>query len=553
LYASARPLLILLTCLALAGLMIYNVNAQTTYAVTVTIQGLPSNLSTRVYVDGALNGTMNGGASRSFNFSTSNNPHVIIVDFYVPSSTNGTRYYEKNFQWSFSAAGNHAFTYTAQYYLAIQTTYSSADGQGWYDSGASAPATVRDREIDEGQGTRHVFAGWAGDASGTQLTSNDIFMNGPKVAIANWKTQFFLTVESDPPNVSSLSGSGWYDAGSQADFSAAPTVAANENTRLKFNHWSGEYTGQLPTGRVLMDRPKTVKANYLAQYLLTVQYDPASITSSYNETHAGWYDANTNIQLGPAPSTIDLSSVERLRFAGWIDSGSLSSSLSYTVLVDRPRTVTLSYKTQYYVDIRSSYGSVSGSGWYDRGSSAKIVAPSSSGTWPVSYTLSGWSVDPPTGKLTKADDSWVLIVDRPYVVEAQWSVDYLPLIAIFGGGAILVAALGVGAVVAYRRGIFTRGGPIGRPPKQRPSPLRAGATRVCTSCGNRVPKGAAFCEKCGAPVQAPKPSSSDDKVYDYIVKHEGVISLSKASEDLGISVDELKEITERLKKQGRLA
>jgi hypothetical protein len=45
----------------------------------------------------------------------------------------------------------------------------------------------------------------------------------------------------------------------------------------------------------------------------------------------------------------------------------------------------------------------------------------------------------------------------------------------------------------------------------------------------------------------------DDKVYDYIVKHEGVISLSAASAELGIPVDELKEIAERLKNQGRLA
>ena len=65
-----------------------------------------------------------------------------------------------------------------------------------------------------------------------------------------------------------------------------------------------------------------------------------------------------------------------------------------------------------------------------------------------------------------------------------------------------------------------------------------------------MPKGA-FCEKCGAPLEMPA-ASSDEKVYDYIVKHEGVISLSKASSDLGIPVGELKEITERLKNQGRL-
>jgi len=44
-----------------------------------------------------------------------------------------------------------------------------------------------------------------------------------------------------------------------------------------------------------------------------------------------------------------------------------------------------------------------------------------------------------------------------------------------------------------------------------------------------------------------------DKVYSYIVEHAGVISLKQAAGDLGITPQELKEVTERLKQQGRLA
>jgi len=46
--------------------------------------------------------------------------------------------------------------------------------------------------------------------------------------------------------------------------------------------------------------------------------------------------------------------------------------------------------------------------------------------------------------------------------------------------------------------------------------------------------------------------SMDDKVFDYIAEHEGVISLSQASEELGISLEELKASIERLKKEGKL-
>ena len=46
--------------------------------------------------------------------------------------------------------------------------------------------------------------------------------------------------------------------------------------------------------------------------------------------------------------------------------------------------------------------------------------------------------------------------------------------------------------------------------------------------------------------------SVEDKVYNYILEHEGVISLSKASSDLHITVEKVKEIAEKLKADGKL-
>jgi predicted transcriptional regulator of viral defense system len=63
-----------------------------------------------------------------------------------------------------------------------------------------------------------------------------------------------------------------------------------------------------------------------------------------------------------------------------------------------------------------------------------------------------------------------------------------------------------------------------------------------------------FCQKCGAQREPTTTGQSlDDKVYSYIVEHSGVISLKQAAGDLGITPQELKEVTERLKQQGRLA
>ena len=537
-------------------------HAQPVYSVTVTVQGLPPNLSTTVYVDGAANGTLSGGQSRTFTFMSAGSPHIITVDYYVPrSGANSTRYYDKDTSWTFNGTSNHVFSYTTQYYLTVKSSYSTTSGQGWYDSGTSVQATIQDAQVAEGEGTRHVFTGWSADVTGSSLSSGPITLDGPKSAVAVWKTQFYLNVESDPPSVGNLNGAGWYDSNGVANFSAPSVIPANDNSRLRFNHWTGAYAGTESNGSVVMDQPKSVKANYGAQYMLMIEYMPPSITTSYNETQAGWFDANTNVQLGPAPATINLSTVERIRFIQWSVDGNTSSNLSTTVFMDKSHKVALLYKTQYYIEVRSSNGLTTGTGWYDQGSTAKIAVAATQGTWPISYMLTDWHVDPPTQTLTKYDSSWSLTVDRPYVVEAVWNLDYVPLLLVFGGSGVAIAAVSVGIFFAYRRGLFTFGGsPPGPPgPRSRPPPIPLGQGTPCGSCGNRIPKGATFCQKCGAPVRAPsaplpaQPSTLDDKVYDYIVKHEGVISMSKASSDLGLSASALKEITDRLKKKGLLS
>jgi hypothetical protein len=529
---------------------VVHVNAQLSYEVTVTCQGLPGGLGAGLYVDGASNGTLSSGQTRYFTFSSTGLTHTISLDPYVPTSNgaNGTRYYDSNPSWAFSGSGNHTFTYSTQFYLGVQTAYSSISGEGWYDAGSSVQPVLQAGEVVEQQGIRLLFTGWSGDASGANLTSNPITMDGPKNASAIWKTQFLLTLQSDPANVTTLSGSGWYDDGSSANFYAPPSISATSNSRLRFGSWSGDYVGQLANGTVVMDRPKVVTAHFIVQYLLDIGYDPPSVVSSYNATNAGWYDADSYVQIGPAPSFVNVSSVERLSFIGWVDNGRPTSNVSLTIYMDGPHKIVLSYMTQYYIDVESTYGSTSGSGWYNRGSSAQISV-SGAETWPIPHVLDGWTVNPSTGSLTKTDDSWSLAVDQPYVLQAQWSIDYLPLMLVGGVGAAVIV-VSAGLAVAYRR--------------RRSRVLGSGqvpiARRGCASCGSNLPEGATFCQRCGAsaePVPSAIPSVAtvptlEDKVYDYIANHEGVISLSKAADELGVTVEQLKEITDRLKREGRL-
>ncbi len=97
---------------------------------------------------------------------------------------------------------------------------------------------------------------------------------------------------------------------------------------------------------------------------------------------------------------------------------------------------------------------------------------------------------------------------------------------------------------------------------------------TCKACGSRIPGGSVYCIRCGQrveevmePLEGEKVSMEerlkpkveavtydlDLMVLNYVVEHKGTISLSRAAENLGITVKELEESIERLKRTGRLA
>jgi len=83
---------------------------------------------------------------------------------------------------------------TRQYRLSITSDYGNVNGEGLYDEGSSATASVDRKDVPaEDLFHVYVFVGWGGDASGTSQTSNPILMDGPKTAIAIWEKQLSTT------------------------------------------------------------------------------------------------------------------------------------------------------------------------------------------------------------------------------------------------------------------------------------------------------------------------------------------------------------------------
>jgi hypothetical protein len=301
------------------------------------------------------------------------------------------------------ASGTSSATYKTQYYLTVTSAHDTAGGAGWYDSSSTAYATLTDGTVSGGAGTQYVFTSWGTDASGTSYAQSDaITMDGPKTALANWKTQYTLTMAANFGTTSPVAGDHWYDAGSLVTISAAaPSAGAGE--RYVWVGWAGtgtvSYTGtdNPATDAVTMDGPVTESSSWTHQYYLTVDNGGHGTIGG-----EGWYDANVNAQATITPLTVAGTTGTQYVFAGWSGDATGSGSPSNDILMDGPKTATGGWKTQYllYVitdptglspqPIRNPLGQAGPTNgwWYDASTSVTVTAQASSG-----HVFDHWDVD----------------------------------------------------------------------------------------------------------------------------------------------------------------
>jgi len=108
----------------------------------------------------------------------------VVGEYYVRSVWTG----DENYSRAESATRLLTVVEPSQYSLNVISPYGTVNGMGLYDVNANAYATLSEGAYDIVPGSvRAIFTGWAGDASGTSLTSDPITMDGPKTAIALWE------------------------------------------------------------------------------------------------------------------------------------------------------------------------------------------------------------------------------------------------------------------------------------------------------------------------------------------------------------------------------
>lgn len=345
--------------------------------------------------------------------------------------------------------------YKTQYYLVINSPYGTPTSAGWYDSGSTAYASLDIGVVDHGNGTRRIFVEWTGDASGTNYALSDaITVDGPKTAAADWKKQYFFTFQTsglgtkttNVYNGTTILGTAtdatpftsWFDENAAIQLDVDSPIYGSP-TRYVFTEWTGDASGSSRPLSVTVSAPKDITANYKTQYEVTF-------------THTGLDSSSTGtvVTVNGSPKTYG-----DLPYSIWVDSGtvvtySYSSTVSSSVtgkqfsLIDvtgpvspitvtSPVTVTGNYKTQYYLTVNSPYGTPTGSGWYDDGSTAYAhlntdTVDHGNGTRRIFVK---WNGDASGTGYTQSNP---ITMDGPKTATAVWKTQYLLTVRTSGLG-----------------------------------------------------------------------------------------------------------------------
>lgn len=153
--------------------------------------------------------------------------------------------------------------------------------------------------------------------------------------VFEYSIQHYLTVGSPHGGTT---GSGWYDEGYTASFSAEPALELGRGVRYLFDEWIGDYSGTSTMGMTLMDRPKNVTAGYKTQYYLRV------ISPHGSPEGRGWYDKGAVARVS-VPSIIVLANLTKVVFVRW--SGDDTSSTNVIAIVmNKPSVLTANWRVE---------------------------------------------------------------------------------------------------------------------------------------------------------------------------------------------------------------
>lgn len=235
-------------------------------------------------------------------------------------------------------------------------------------------------------------------------------------------------------------------------------IIEGDGSRYAFSRWSDGVSTN--PRNFTVTSPLNLVAVYKKQFYLDVR-------STYGDPEGeGWYDANESAMCS-VPSSVDYGNGTRRIFVSW--TGDLMDSKSTAhIVMDSAKKVETTWRTQFLVNMTSSYGEASGGGWYAPGTSATVsITPVLlQKDFLTNYVFEGWVV---AGTIVSTSASYSFAVIGPTSLTAGWKTELnlLTVGAVTGGVILLILAV---AFFALRRSRYSL------KPGVSPSPTRDTST-----------------------------------------------------------------------------
>jgi len=188
---------------------------------------------------------------------------------------------------------------------------------------------------------------------------------------------------------------------------------------------------------------------YATEYYVNVTTEPKDF---FETTTVGWYRSGAVFSVKrTGPDVVSTTQGARMVFDAWYVNGQKTNPELRTIVVDEPLTLKGLYRTEYFLNVTSPFGTPDGSGWYPKDCAASfsidptaVPVPGIFGVLGLKKAFTGWSGSQNIlGVPNEAHGS--VIMRGPTTVTATWHDDWgnmLPSVLALLLVAAVIIALG---------------------------------------------------------------------------------------------------------------
>ncbi|MEM2098584.1 MAG: S8 family serine peptidase [Candidatus Bathyarchaeia archaeon] len=394
--------------------------------VTLYTPGLPNATNVVHYIQ---NGSLKTGSINASTFSDYVDVGTTLTIDNIIAVSETERYITTEpTTFLIQTTANFTINYKTQFYISVYSSHGNPTASDWVSQGGSYTVSVISPADVIPNSSRWVCLGYSIDGSAFVSGNNYTFINVQSAhnITFNWRKQFWIQVNSlhgSPP------ASAWINEGDNFTVAVASPAEVSPNEKrwicIGYSIDSGNLTAGTTYLFMNVEAAHTIEFYWKQQFFLTVNSPYGSPSGS------GWYDdgsiTSAILDLGTVSGGKGIQHV----FTGWSGDASGTGLTSNAIVMNQAKTATANWKTQYYLTTSTVYGTVSGGGWYDAGTSAfatisPLTVTENMGT---QHVFAYWSGDA-TGETASSN---AIVMDRPKTAIANWKTQYyLNISANFG-------------------------------------------------------------------------------------------------------------------------